>query len=66
MLLHNKSINQSKLLNYLSRPQNSFEHNTNYKNSPLELQKVKSNPKVMSKSKVRTEITIENKSCTTK
>ena len=47
----------------MSRPQNSFEPNTDPKNSPLVPQKVKIDPKIKSNSKVRIERTTENKSC---
>ena len=45
------------------RPQNSFQPYSDPKNSPLGPQKVKINPKIKSKLKVRIEGTIENKSC---
>ena len=47
----------------MSRPQNSFKHYPDPKNSSLGPQKIKNDPKIESKSKVRIEGTIENKSC---
>ena len=44
---------------------NSFEPCPDPKNSPLGPQKVKNDPRNKTKSKVRNEGTIENKSCST-
>ena len=45
----------------MSKPQNSFEPYPNPKNSRFGPQKVKNDPKIKSKSKVRIEGTIEKK-----
>ena len=49
----------------MSRPKNFLELYLDPKNCPLGPQKVKNYPKIKSKSKVRIEGTIENKSCST-
>ena len=54
---------KQKFLVYMRKPQNSFEPNPDPKNSPLGPQKVKNDPKIKSKSKVRIQEDIENKSC---
>ena len=50
---------------YLRIPQNIFEPYPNPKKSPLGPQKVKNDPKIKSKSKVRIERNIENENCST-
>ena len=49
----------------MSRTQNSFQTLPQPKKLPIRAQKVKNDPKIKSKSKVRIEGTIENKSCST-
>ena len=49
----------------MSRPQYSFKHFPNHKNSPFGLQKLKIGTKIKSKSNVRIERNIENESCST-
>ena len=49
----------------MNRPKNSFDPFPSPKNSPLESQKVKNDPKIKSNSKVRIEGIIENDSCST-
>ena len=49
----------------MSRPKNSFRTLSWPKNSPLELQKIKTDPNIKSKSKASIEKNIENKSCST-
>ena len=49
----------------MSRPQNIFEPYPDPKNSPFWSQKVKNDPKIKSKSEVRIEENIENKSLST-
>ena len=49
----------------MSRPQKSFSTLPDPKNSPLGPRKVKNDPKIQSKSKVRNEGSIESKSCST-
>ena len=55
---------KAKLLVYMRR-KTVFEPYPNPKNSPLWPQKVKIDPNIKSKSKVRFRGTIENKSCST-
>ena len=50
----------------MSRPQNCFEPYPSPKNSPLGPKKVKNDPKNQSKSNIKIEGTIKNKSCSTK
>ena len=56
---------KSKLFNYMRGPQNSCRTLPQPKNSPLGPKKVKNDPKIKSKSKVRIEINIENESYST-
>ena len=49
----------------MGRPKTVFEPYPNLKNSPLWPQKVRIDPKIKSKSKVRIEGTLENESCST-
>ena len=53
------------MFTYISKPKNSFQIYLDPKNSPLGPQKVKSDPKIKSKSKVKVEENIENKICST-
>ena len=49
----------------MSRPKKSFEPYPDPKNSPLGPKKVKNDPIIKSKSKVKIDVSIENKSFTT-
>ena len=48
-----KESYKKKLLNYMSRPQNSCEPYPNPNNSPLGPQNIKNDPKIKSKSNIR-------------